>query len=109
MINGNVATLRSRALNIDTIEDAFSCMFGEEMFELLLTETNEKIRDKFPVLRQHKEHLFESSKYPSLKETNIDELKALICLIYYRGLYNENHHSLSYLFTEKEGPRCYYV
>ena len=42
ILNVDVATLRGRALNIDTIEDAFSSMLDEKMFELLLTKNKRK-------------------------------------------------------------------
>ena len=42
-----------------------------------------------------------------LRETNIDELKALIILIYYWGLYNVNHHPLNFLSADETGPPIY--
>ena len=70
--NNNPRTLRGKALRIETIHNAFSCFFDDKMFELLLTETNKKIREKLITLSRCKEHLFESSKNPYLKQTSLE-------------------------------------
>ena len=40
--NNNPGTLRGKALRIEIIQDAFSFLFDNKMFELLLTKANEK-------------------------------------------------------------------
>ena len=45
-----------------------------------------------------------SSKYPWIKPTNILELRALIGLLYFRGLFGMNHHDLITLLFDKAGP-----
>ena len=101
---GNHAILLGRAKHIETIEDAFDLLFDEEMFSLIESKTNEKIRKRTETLTKHKEHLFESSKYPWIKPTNIFELRVLIGLLYFRGLIGINHHSLNIIFSDKAGP-----
>ena len=46
----------------------------------------------------------ESSKYPWTKPTNILELRAVIGLLYFRGLFGMNHHGLNTLLYDKAGP-----
>ena len=36
----NPGTLRGKTLRIEKIQHAFSCLFDDKMFELLLTRTN---------------------------------------------------------------------
>ena len=83
---GKYSILLGRAKHIETIEDAFDLLFDEEMFSLIESKTNEKIRKRTETLTKHKEHLSESSKYPWIKTTNIFELRALIGLLYFRDL-----------------------
>ena len=73
------------------------------MLSLIESKTNEKIRKRTETLTKHKEHLFESSKYPWIKPTNIFELCALIGLLYFHGLFGMNHYSLNILFSDKVG------
>ena len=68
---GKHSILLGRAKHIETIEDAFDLLFDEEMFSLIESKTNGKIRKRTETLNKHKEHLFESSKYPWIKPTNI--------------------------------------
>ena len=72
------------------------------MFPLIESKTNEKIRKRTDTLIKHNEH-FESSKYLWIKPTNIFELHALVGLLYFRGLFGINHHSLYILFSDKAG------
>ena len=55
-----------------TIADAFDLLFDKDMFSLIETKVNEKIK-RIEALTKHKENLFESSKYPWIKP--IDLLK----------------------------------
>ena len=74
------------------------------MFSLIESKTNEKIRKRTETLTKHKEHWLGSSKYPWIKPTNILELRALIGLLYFRGLFGMNHHDLITLLSDKAGP-----
>ena len=101
--SGKLSILLERAKHIETIEDAFDLLFDEEMFSLIESKVNEKIKTRTEALTKQKEHLFESSKYPWIKPTNIFELRALIGLLYFRGLFGMNQHSLHRLFSDKAG------
>ena len=74
------------------------------MFSLIESKANEKIRKRTETLTKQKDHLFESSKYPWIKPTNIFELRALTGLLYFRGIFGMNYHSLNILFSDKAGP-----
>ena len=41
---------------METIEDDFDLLFDEEMFSLIESKTNEKIRKRTETLTKHKEH-----------------------------------------------------
>ena len=84
------------------MEEVFDLLFDVDIFSLIETRTNEKIRKRIEVLTKHKEHLFESSKYPQMKPTNVSELRALVCPLYYRGLYGMNYHRLNFFFLVKK-------
>ena len=101
---GKHSILLGRAKHIETIEDAFDLLFDEEMFALVESKTNEKIRKGIETLTKHKKHLFESSKYLWIKPSNIFELRALIGLLYFHGLFGMKHNSLNILISDKEGP-----
>ena len=47
--------------------------------------------------------------FPRIKPTNIFELRVLIGLLYFRGLFGINHHSLNILFSDKAGPPVFSV
>ena len=49
----------------------------------------------------------EISKYPWIKPTNLSELRALVGLLYSRGLYRMNYHSLNIWFSDKTGPSIF--
>ena len=102
--DGKHWVLLGRAKHIETIKDAFDLLFDEEIFFLIESKTNEKIRKRTETLTNLKEHLFESSRYPWIKPKNIFELRALIGLLYFRGLFGMNHHSLNILFSDKARP-----
>ena len=87
------------AINMETTEDAFDLLFDKDMLSFIEIKKNEKIRKRIEALTKHKEHLFESSKYPWIKPIDVSELCTLIGLIYYHGHYVMNHHSLSILFS----------
>ena len=87
------------ARDIETIENAFDLLFDDEMFTLMVTQTNMNIEDKIRKLQ-----IFESSKYTYLKTTDAFEIRAFIGFIYLCGLYKLNHHDLDILFSDKAGP-----
>ena len=91
VIRGPVLALRGAAQSVETIQDCFDLFFDETSFERIVTKTNMRINRRLDKLREHKKHIFESSKYSWLKETSYPEMRAVIGLIYLRGLYGMNH------------------
>ena len=73
------------------------------MFELITSNTNERIDDTLGKLRTFKEDTFNSSKYTWLKQTTKEELRAFIGLVYFRGLYGMNHRNIELLFKSGIG------
>ena len=62
------------------------------MFDLIFDKTNICMSDGMNTLRQNKNHMFESSKYTWLRDAILLEIRALIGLLYMRGLYNINYY-----------------
>ena len=73
------------------------------MTDLIVIKTNKRIDDRLAVLRESKHHLFESNKNPWLKNTDVLEVRALLGLIYFRGLYKLNHYSIDHIFSKEMG------
>ena len=69
-------------------------LFSDEMFDLLVRETNVFINRKLEILGVHKKHLFQISKYPYLRETSHSEMRALISFMY----------KIPVIFSKKFGP-----
>ena len=103
VIRGPVLALRGAARSVETIQDCFDLFFDETIFERIITKTNMRINRHLDKLREHKKHIFESSKYSWLKETSYPEMRALIGLIYLRGLYGMNHRNIELLFAKHIG------
>ena len=107
VITRNVSCLKGIAKNVSTYQDCFDLFFDQSMFELITSMTNIRINEHLDVLRQNKEHMFNSSKYTWLKETTIIEIQAFVGLMYLRGLYGLNHHDIELLFTNSIGPNVF--
>ena len=103
VIRGPVLALRGAARSVETIQDCFDLFFDETIFERIITKTNMRRNRHLDKLREPKKHIFESSKYSWLKETSYPEMRALIGLIYLRGLYGMNHRNIELLFAKHIG------
>ena len=103
IIRGPVLALRGAARSVETIENCFDLFFDDSICDRIVSKTNLRINRHLEKLREHKEHIFESSKYTWLKETTKTEIKALIGLIYLRGLYGMNHRNIELLFAKDIG------
>ena len=104
VITEQISCLKGAARNVTSEEDCFDLFFSDDMIiELITSNTNKRIDKHLDKLRTFKEHTFNSSKYTWLKQTTKEELKAFIGLIYYRGLYDMNHHNIELLFKSGIG------
>ena len=103
VIRGPVLALRGAARSVETIQGCFDLFFDETIFERIITKTNMRRNRHLDKLREPKKHIFESSKYSWLKETSYPEMRALIGLIYLRGLYGMNHRNIELLFAKHIG------
>lgn len=80
--------------------ESFHLFMNEKILNIILTQTNAKIQkslDKIP-------DDYNKEKYPFLKVTNEIEIKALIGLMIYRGMYKLNTIQISKLFSQAYGP-----
>ena len=57
--------------HIETTVDASDLVLDVELFSLIESKTNKRIRKRTETLTKYKKHLFKSSKYPWIKPTNI--------------------------------------
>ena len=88
------------ARNTEKERDAFQIFLTTEMVESIVSYTNKRIQtvlDKIPP-----EHI-ESGKYPHLKTIDDIDLYAFFGLLYFRGLYNLNHHDINLPFSDTRG------
>ena len=103
VINGQSSKLRGEARNVTSEVEAFDFFFSQEMTDLIVIKTNKRIDDRLAVSRENKHHLFESNKNPWLKNTDVLEIRTLLGLVYFRGLYNLNHYSIDHMFSKEMG------
>ena len=86
------------ASSAKTEEDAFSIFFTDELFVVITMYTNKRIEETIQGIIDKDGKMCAQTKVT----TNI-EVKALIGLMYYRGLYGQNNHRLDMLFSERHG------
>lgn len=80
--------------------DAWNCMFNDEMMNIVVTHTNERIQE----FRSHlNPEVLSNNKITYLHDTNVMEMTAFIGLLYARGLLGQSHHHRNHLFSEKVG------
>ena len=103
VINGQSGKLRGEARNVTSEVEAFDLFLSQEMTDLIVIKTEKHIDDRLAVLRENKHHLFESNQNLWLKNTDVLETRALLGLIYFRGLYNLNHYSIDHMFSKEMG------
>ena len=99
IISGTPGVNRT-ARNARSPLDAWNCMFTDDMKNIVVTRTNEKIQEFRSKLNPE---ILTDNKITYLHETNVLEITALIGLIYARGLLGQNHHRRDLLFSEKVG------
>ena len=69
------------------------------MLEIIVNNTNRNVQK----LMREKTVQMNSIKYPYLKLTIIDEIRALIGLMYYHEIYNLSGHRRNILFSDDKG------
>ena len=79
--------------------DAFQKYFTIDMVNLIVRHTNSKITSMLSHVSEETQR-----KYNFLQVTSEIEMKALIGLILYRGLYKLNNFTATKLFSDKYGP-----
>ena len=72
----------------------------DEMLKMIVTGTNKNIED---FLQKHSNKVELTNKYPYLKLTTIEEMRAFIGLMYFRGLYKLSGHSTRIIFSDTKG------
>jgi len=87
--------------DINCPEEAFEYYFTEEAFGKLVHLTNPRIQETVDAMNIPEEQMH---RYTYIGETTVSEMRALIGLIYYRGLYGMNQFSTSILFSPRHGP-----
>ena len=81
-------------------KEGFDLLITPAMIDDIVKYTNLRIRRTIQAFLAEKR---ETGKYPYLKEVDAVEIYGFIGLIYIRGLYNWNNHSLRNLFSEEKG------
>ena len=98
-ISGRISCLapKSRANNIENIEDTFHLYFDNDIMDKIVDCTNTTINETIARL-QRSNNFNESSKYTWVKKTV--EIDALFGLMYFRGIFGVNLHMTDRLFSD---------
>jgi len=91
--------VRGIAKDCRTEIDCWQLFITNEMVEMIVMYTNKNIQ----LLLEKLDNPNESGKYLFLKETDCQEMRELLALFYYRGLYNVTGHSTCTLFSNTKG------
>ena len=83
--------------NIDSEVGAFSLFVSDEILNIIVQNTNKHIENTMSKLPQE---ILCNSKYSYLKTTDYLEIRVLIGLFCYRGIYNLSGHTVKILFSE---------
>ena len=98
------STLLPPASGIESIRDAFHVLFTDEMTELVINNTNDKIRHIQENLRPH---FVESNKNTYVRLLDQEEFYVFIGLLYARGLLGQSMHTYKILFPETAGHQIF--
>ena len=77
---------KTKAIDAENFDDLFYLFFDDEIMNIILYHTNNKIKDIISHLKKNRKFVENLSKYPQIKETDIIEINALFGLMYLRGL-----------------------
>ena len=91
----------TKASNIETFGDAFHLFFDDEIMNMIVHNTNNKIREALSSLRNNHPAFINSNKNSYVRETDHIEINALFGLKYLRGLLRMNLQRVVYLFADE--------
>ena len=92
--------MNTKASNIETFDDTFHLFFDDEIMDMIVHNTNNKIRETLSPLRNNHSAFINSNKNLYMKETDHIKINALFGLMYLRGLLGMNLERLNYLFSD---------
>ena len=78
------------AKNANTPHDAFSLFFSDDILNIILTHTNQKIHDYF--------FNFTGKVQKWMRRASLDELRAVIGLLIYGGVFESSHERIESLY-----------
>ena len=90
----------TKTSNIGTFDDTFHLFFDDEIMDMIVHDTNNKIRETSRLRNNHLAFI-KSNKNPYVKETDHIEINALFGLMYLRGLLGMNLQRVDYLFADE--------
>ena len=91
----------TKASNIETFDDTFHLFFDDEIMDMIVHNTNNKIRETLSRLRNNHPTFINSNENPYVKETDHIKINALLGFIYLRGLLGMNLQRVDYLFADE--------
>ena len=91
----------AKASNIETFGHTSHLFFNDEIMDMIVHNTNNKIRETISSLRYNHPAFINSNKNLYVKETDHIEINALFGLMYLRGLLGMNLQRVDYLFADK--------
>ena len=90
----------SKASNIETFDDTFLLLADDEIMDMIMHNTNNKIRETSRLKNNHPAFI-NSNKNPYVKENDHIEINGLFGLIYLRELIGMNLQMVDYLFDDE--------
>ena len=91
----------TKASNIETFDDTFHLFFDDKIMDMIVHNTNNKIREILSRLRNNHPAFINSNKNPYVKETDHIEMNALSRLMHLRKLLGMNLQRVDYLFADE--------
>ena len=91
----------TKASNKETFDDTFHLFFNDEIMDMIVHNTKNKIGETLSRLRNNHPAFINSNKNPYVKETDHIEINALFGLMYLRGLLGMNLQRVDYLFADE--------
>uniref|UniRef100_UPI00358F0E78 uncharacterized protein n=1 Tax=Myxine glutinosa TaxID=7769 RepID=UPI00358F0E78 len=88
------------ARHADTPVKAWGCFFSDDMLAVVLTNTNKKINKYLSNLTPEVRN---SDKNSYLREASATEIRALLGMLYYRGMLGQNLLDVKWLFGDRVG------
>ena len=91
----------TKASNIETFDDTFHLFLDDQIMDMIVHNTNNKMRERLSRLRNNHSAFINSIKNPYVEETDHIETNALFGLMCLKGILSMNLQRVDYLFANE--------